>query len=399
MRHHERGFAFAIDESDAPTDTYGLLLRYRARGRPRQFLSSAVPFENSEDVLRRVRSRRADVSGPLRPGLPEETSRRGTTGGPRHRTMHVLRLVPAEIGLVQDRPRTRAHETTSRGDPEALAVGTGNFHPRRPRRGREQPLADRQVARTVRGSAVRPGLSASRARQAVSLRFVREAAGSVLRRRLAGPRRRPRTHAAGNARRTNVRDRPRGPKGRSGGLRLAHRGSPRRARLLPEHQRTRQGARPRALGFVRGSRVLVPEAVRPEAGPRGLSRNVPRPPRSVPHRRRRATQGIPRRGDVGPTVRRPERLGDRRVAALQAERCAKREARRRGAGRGEDRTHGVRTDRPGPSGVRGSAARAALAERPDGTRGRRVDPGRGVLVAPSAGEFEALKGAATLSTQ
>src|SRR5256885_14925996 len=97
MRHHERGFAFAIDESDAPTDTYGLLLRYRARGRPRQFLSSAVPFENSEDVLRRVRSRRADVSGPLRPVFREDTSCRCTTCGPRFRTMYIFRRVLAAI--------------------------------------------------------------------------------------------------------------------------------------------------------------------------------------------------------------------------------------------------------------------------------------------------------------
>src|SRR2546427_11209026 len=169
MRHHERGFAFVIDGSDAPTDTYGLLLRYRPRCRPRQFLSSAVPFENGEDVLRRVRSGRADVPGPLRPGLPEETSRRRATGGPRHRTLHVLRLFPPEIGLVEDRPRTRTHGTASRGDPEALAVGTRDLHSRRPRRGHEQPLAERQGARTVRGFAVRPGLPGSRADQAVSL--------------------------------------------------------------------------------------------------------------------------------------------------------------------------------------------------------------------------------------
>src|SRR2546428_13924744 len=109
MRHQERGFAFAIDKSDAPTDTYGLLLRYRARGRPRQFLSSAVPFENTEDVLRRVRSRRADVSGSLRPGLPEGTSRRGTTGSPRHRTMHVLRVASGQTRLAQSRTLTPAH--------------------------------------------------------------------------------------------------------------------------------------------------------------------------------------------------------------------------------------------------------------------------------------------------
>src|SRR5712691_5480152 len=399
MRHHERGFAFVIDGSDAPTDTYGLLLRYRSRCRPRQFLSSAVPFENGQDVLRRVRSRRGDVPGSLRPGPPEEAPRRRPTGGLGHRTMHFLRLLPAEVRLVEDRPRTRAHRSPSRYHSYDGPVGTRHIHARRPRGGREQPLADRQGARTVRGSAVRPRLPSPRADQALSLRFVPEAARPVFRRRLAGPRRRPRTHAARSARRTNVRDRPRGPDRGSGGLRLADRGSPRRPRLLPEHERPRQGARPRALGVARRDRVLVPEAVRPEAGPRGLPRDVPRPPRPVPHRRRRAIQGIPRRGDVGPTVRHPERPVDRRVAALQAERRAKREARRRGTLRGEDRTPGVRPDRRGPSGVRGGAARAPPAERPDRPRGRRVDPGRGVLVAPPGGDFEALKGAATLSKQ
>src|SRR2546422_392689 len=309
MRHHERGFAFAIDESDAPTDTYGLLLRYRARGRPRQFLSSAVPFENGQDVLRRVRSRRADVSGPLRPRLPKETSRRGTTGGPRHRTMHVLRLLPPEVGLVQGRPRARPHGTPSRDDPEAGPMGTRHVHARRPRGGREQPLADGEGARAVRGPAVRPRLPSPRADQALSLR----------------------------------------------------------------------------LG--------------PEGGPRSVPCDVPRPPRPVPHRRRGAIQGIPRGGDVGPAVRHPEGPGERRVAALQAERRPEREARRRGAVRGKDRTPGVRPDGRGPSGVRGGAARPPSAESTDRARGRRVDPGRGVLVAPPAGEFEALKGAATLSTQ
>src|SRR2546426_3189325 len=331
MRHHERGFAFVIDGSDAPTDTYGLLLRYRSRCRPRQFLSSAVPFENGHDVLRRVRSGRAHVPGPLRPGLPEEAPRRRPTRGLGHRTMHVLRLLPAEVRLVEDRPGTRAHGSPSRGDPEALPVGTRHLHARRPRGGREQPLADGQSARTVRESPIRPRLPGPRADQALSLRFVPEAAGPVLRRHLASPRRRPRTHAARNARRANVRDRPRGPSRGSGGLRLADRGSPRRPRLLPEYERPREGARPRALGVARRERVLLPEAVRPEAGPRGLPRDGPPPPRPVPPRRRRAIQGIPRRGDVGPAVRHPERPVDRRVAALQAERRAKREARRRGA--------------------------------------------------------------------
>src|SRR5256886_1834211 len=192
-------------------------------------------------------------------------------------------------------------------------MGTRHVHARRPRGGREQPLADGEGARAVRGPAVRPRLPSPRADQALSLRFVPEAAGPLLRGHLAGPRRRPRTHAAGNARRANVRDRPRGPGRGSGGLRLADRGGPRRPRLLPEHERPRQGARPRALGVVRRERVLVPEAVRPEGGPRGLPRDVPRPPRPVPNRRRRAIQGIPRRGDVGPTVRRPERPVDRGV--------------------------------------------------------------------------------------
>src|SRR5213593_3161183 len=185
----------------------------------------------------------------------------------------------------------------------------------------------------------------------------------------------------------------------AGGLRLADRGGPRRPRLLREHERTRQGARPRALGVVRRERVLVPEAVRPEGGPRSVPCDVPRPPRPVPHRRRGAIQGIPRGGDVGPAVRHPEGPGERRVAALQAERRPEREARRRGAVRGKDRTPGVRPDGRGPSGVRGGAARPPSAESTDRARGRRVDPGRGVLVAPPAGEFEALKGAATLSTQ
>src|SRR2546427_4247862 len=122
MRHHERGFAFVIDGSDAPTDTYGLLLRYRSRCRPRQFLSSAVPFENGQDVLRRVRSRRADVPGSLRAGFPEEAPRRRPTGGLGHRTMHVLRLLPLEVGLVEDRPRTRAHRSPSETNPK-LAPG------------------------------------------------------------------------------------------------------------------------------------------------------------------------------------------------------------------------------------------------------------------------------------
>src|SRR5256712_9174576 len=227
MRHHERGFAFVIDGSDAPTDTYGLLLRYRSRCRPRQFLSSAVPFENGQDVLRRVRSRRADVPGSLRAGFPEEAPRRRPTGGLGHRTMHVLRLLPLEVGLVEDRPRTRAHRSPSRDHSEAGPVGTRHIHARRPRGGREQPLADRQGARAVRGSAVRPRLPSPRADQAVSLRFVPEAARPVFRRRPASPGRRPRTHAARDARRANVRDRPRGPSRGSGGLHIVDRGSPR----------------------------------------------------------------------------------------------------------------------------------------------------------------------------
>src|SRR5213594_4812294 len=167
--------------------------------------------------------------------------------------MHLLRLLPAEVGLVEDRPRTRARGTPSRGDPEAGPVGTRHVHARRPRGGREQPLADGEGARTVRGPAVRPRLPSPRADQALSLRFVPEAAGPVLRGHLAGPRRRPRTHAAGNARRANVRDRPRGPGRRSGSLRLADRGGPRRPRLLPEQERTRQGARPELSESFGGS--------------------------------------------------------------------------------------------------------------------------------------------------
>src|SRR2546428_9062301 len=305
IRHHERGFAFAIEGSRRAA---GYLWPSPLLSGPVsacQFLSSAAPFERDRDVLRRVWDRRADLSGPLLPGLPEEASRGRPTGGPRHRTMHVLQLLPPEVGLVQGRPRTRAHGTPSRDDPEDGAVGTHHVHARRPRGGREQPLADGQGARTVRGPAVRPRLPSPRADQALSLRFVPEAAGPVLRRHLAGAWRRPRTHAGGNARRANVRDRPRGPGRRSGGLRLADRGGPRRPRFLPEHERSRQGARPRALGVVRRERVLVAEAVRPEAGPRGVSRDVPRPPGPVPYRRRGAIQGLPRPGDVGPAVRHP----------------------------------------------------------------------------------------------
>src|SRR6266571_3868029 len=187
MRHHERGFAFAMDEKRRADGYLWPSPPVSGPSRPRQFLSSAVLFENSQDVLRRVRSRRADIPGPLCPGFPEEASGGRASGGPRHRTLHVVRLLPNKVGLVQDRPRARPHGTPSRDDPEAGPVGTRHVHARRPRGGREQPLANREGARTVRGPAVRPRLPSPCADQALSLRFVPEAAGPVLRRHLAGP--------------------------------------------------------------------------------------------------------------------------------------------------------------------------------------------------------------------
>src|SRR2546425_7016588 len=169
IRHHERGFAFAIDGSRRAAGYLWPSLVLSGPMSACQFLSSAAPFERDRDVLRRVWDRRADVPGPLRPGLPETTFRGRPTGGPRHRTMHVLRLLPLEVGLVQGRPRTRAHGTPSRDHPEAGPMGTRHIHPRRARGGREQPLADREGTRTVRGSPVRPGLPSPRANQTVSL--------------------------------------------------------------------------------------------------------------------------------------------------------------------------------------------------------------------------------------
>src|SRR2546422_808919 len=244
IRHHERGFAFAF-AMDGGRRVEGYLcppLPVSGPMPPRQFLSSAAPFETDGDVLRRVRSGRADLPRPLRPGLP-----------------------------------------------------------------------------------------GARANQTDPVRFVSEAAEPVFRRGPPGARGRPRTHAAGNPRGTDLCPRARGPLRRYGGFHLAHRGRPWRPRLLSEHERPRQDARPRGLGVVRRERFLVPEAVRPEGGPRGVPGDVPRPPRCVPRRRRRATQGRPRRGDVGPTVRGPSRPDDRRSAALQAERRADRATRRCGA--------------------------------------------------------------------
>src|SRR5207245_11758126 len=72
IRHHERGFAFAIDGSRRAA---GYLWPSLVLSGPRsacQFLSSAAPFERDRDVLCRVRSRRADLPGALRSLLSEE---------------------------------------------------------------------------------------------------------------------------------------------------------------------------------------------------------------------------------------------------------------------------------------------------------------------------------------
>src|SRR5438552_17655106 len=129
IRHHERGFAFAIDGSDAPSDTYGLPLCCRSGCRPCQFLSSAAPFERDRDVLRRVRGRRAYLSRALCSLLSEEASGRETSRSPRSRTLHLVRFLSSGIRLVQGRPRTRPTGAPPPGRRGPSAVGTRELHP------------------------------------------------------------------------------------------------------------------------------------------------------------------------------------------------------------------------------------------------------------------------------
>src|SRR5438309_10702356 len=101
IRHHERGFAFAIDGSRRAA---GYLWPSLVLSGPRsacQFLSSAAPFERDRDVLCRVRSRRADLSGALRSLLSEEAPGPAASRSPRSRTLHLLRFLSGGIRLVK----------------------------------------------------------------------------------------------------------------------------------------------------------------------------------------------------------------------------------------------------------------------------------------------------------
>src|SRR2546428_496778 len=83
----------------------------------------------------------------------------------------------------------------------------------------------------MRGPPMGPGLPGARANQTDPVRFVSEAAEPVFRRGPPGARGRPRTHAAGNPRGTDLCPRARGPHRRNGGFHLANRDRPWSTRL------------------------------------------------------------------------------------------------------------------------------------------------------------------------
>src|SRR2546425_7960658 len=129
IRHHERGFAFAIEGSRRAA---GYLWPSPLLSGPVsacQFLSSAAPFERDRDVLRRVWDRRADLSGALRSLLSEETSGRESSRSPRSRTLYLVRFLSSWIRLVQGRPRTRPAGAPPRGRRGPSAVGARELHP------------------------------------------------------------------------------------------------------------------------------------------------------------------------------------------------------------------------------------------------------------------------------